>query len=149
MVGKESFTPLPPETIVSGILDIQLQEQLNDTFRNITHPEHEDIEESKLMLENIQEIADQHPTDKEAKNSAMNLLKVVVANTENKWDDRAFAIYTKVLRRFPNSFHAQYGIGVVFHSQENVRSLVYIGAPVYFIIKIDVIHKFLFSEHVF
>lgn len=51
------------------------------------------IEEvAAIIAENIQDISEQHPTDKEAKDSAMKILKVVVENTENKTDDRLFKI---------------------------------------------------------
>lgn len=45
-----------------------------------------------IIAENIKDIAEIKPTDKEAKESAMKILKLVVDNTENKWDDRAFAM---------------------------------------------------------
>lgn len=46
----------------------------------------------QTVSENIKEVAEQRPTDKEAKDAAVRILKSVAAHTETKWDDRAVKI---------------------------------------------------------
>jgi hypothetical protein len=45
-----------------------------------------------IVAANIEEIAHQKPTEKEAKDAAMRTLKSIAEMTPNKWDDRAIAI---------------------------------------------------------
>lgn len=50
-----------------------------------------------IIAENIQDIADKHPEDKEAKESVMIILRQVVKATETKWDDRILAVVDTVI----------------------------------------------------
>lgn len=54
-------------------------------------------EVADLISANIKEVADQNPTDKEAKDAAMVLLKSVSKATSNKWDDAAVAVLDKFI----------------------------------------------------
>ena len=44
------------------------------------------------LAENIAEIAELEPTEKDAKQAGINILKAIAAQTKTKWDDRAINI---------------------------------------------------------
>jgi hypothetical protein len=45
-----------------------------------------------LVAENIKDVAEQKPTDQEAKDAAFRILKSVAAKTKTPWDDRVIKI---------------------------------------------------------
>jgi hypothetical protein len=45
-----------------------------------------------LVAKNLAEIADQNPTDKDAREAVMRILRSVAAQTSTKWDDRILAV---------------------------------------------------------
>ena len=45
-----------------------------------------------LIAENLRQIADQNPSDKDAKEAGMRLLKEIAAQTETKWDDAVIKV---------------------------------------------------------
>lgn len=58
----------------------------------------EDINEyATLIASKIKEIADQEPTDKDAKEAGVAILKKIASMTETKWDDFVVNLLDKVV----------------------------------------------------